>query len=118
MKTYNNLFDGMVIFCEVVKQGNFSGAAKSLNHSASHISKEITRLENRLGTRLLNRTTRTLSLTEMGDIYYKHASQLIIEAKCIDDQITSQKDQPFGVLKISAAPTARVKSFIIVISEK
>lgn len=103
MSNSNSVFDGMVIFCEVVACGNFAIAAKNLNHSASHISKSISRLENRLATRLLNRTTRTLSLTEMGKIYYQHASELVAEAKCMDERIISQKDKPFGLLRISAA---------------
>ncbi|WP_306302208.1 helix-turn-helix domain-containing protein [Shewanella marina] len=61
--TINTLFDGIVIFVEVVKQGSFAATAQALGHSNSHISKEINKLEARLGVRLLHRTTRSISTT-------------------------------------------------------
>ena len=68
----NNLFNGMVLFCAVVEQNGMTAAAKKLGHTPSHVSKEIARLEHRLGVRLLNRTTRKISLTETGSVYYEH----------------------------------------------
>lgn len=76
--TFNSaLFDGMVIFTEVVNSGSFTKAAHISGHSTSYISKEIGKLEARLGVRLLHRTTRTLRLTPEGELYFQQCQQLI-----------------------------------------
>ncbi|MGI9475576.1 MAG: LysR family transcriptional regulator [Hyphomicrobiaceae bacterium] len=96
------LFDGMVVFCEVVESDGFASAARKLGHSPSHVSKEVARLEDRLGTRLLNRTTRTMSLTAVGQVYYEHARQIIQDARETEHRILGVKNTPFGSLRISA----------------
>ena len=99
---YNvDLFDGMVLFCAVVDQDGMSAAAKRLGHTPSHVSKEIARLEKRLGTRLLNRTTRRIGLTESGRIYYENALRVIDDARTLQDRLHSIGDQPFGELRMS-----------------
>ena len=95
------LFDGMVLFCAVVRQDGMSAAAKHLGHTPSHVSKEIARLESRLGTRLLNRTTRRISLTESGRIYYENARRMVDDAHAVQDRLHSIGDRPFGELKMS-----------------
>lgn len=97
----NNIFNGMQLFCSIVDTGSFSGAAKKLGHSASHVSKEIARLEDRLGSRLMNRTTRSFSLTETGRMFYDHARQIVEDAKSIEDFIQTLGSKPFGHLRIS-----------------
>lgn len=96
-----DLFDGMVLFCTVVQQNSFSRAAKTLGHTPSHVSKEIARLEARLGTRLLNRTTRKISLTETGRVYFDNARRIIGDAQVVEDHIQTLGDRPFGELKMS-----------------
>ena len=91
----------MIVFCEVVEAAGFSAAARRLGHSASHVSKEIVRLEDRLGARLLNRTTRTVSLTDDGRIYYEHARRVIDDARDAESAILSVKDKPNGLLRVS-----------------
>ncbi len=99
---YNkSLFDGMVLFCAVVAQQGMSAAAKQLGHTPSHVSKEIARLEARLGTRLLNRTTRRISLTESGRIYYENARRIVDDADALQDKVHSIGDRPFGELRMS-----------------
>ena len=99
---YNkNLFDGMVLFCTVVEQQGMSAAAKLLGHTPSHVSKEIARLEARLGARLLNRTTRRISLTESGRIYYENARRMAGDAHAVQDRLHSIGDRPFGELRMS-----------------
>ncbi len=96
-----DIFDGMVLFCAVVDQTSFSAAAKLLGHTPSHVSKEIQRLETRLGTRLLNRTTRRISLTEAGQIYYDNARRLVEDAGAVQDRLHALGDRPFGELRMS-----------------
>jgi len=61
----------MTLFVEVVKAESFSAAAEKIGLSRAQVSKSVMQLENHLGTRLLNRTTRRISLTETGQIYYE-----------------------------------------------
>lgn len=66
----------MVIFHALIKYGGFTSAAKSLNVSVSHISKQIALLEDNIGIKLVQRTTRSLTLTEAGEVFYQHCEQL------------------------------------------
>ncbi|MDP5214132.1 LysR family transcriptional regulator [Pseudoalteromonas tunicata] len=97
----NQLFDGIEIFVQVVKCGSFNAAASVLSHSSSHISKEISKLESRIGVRLMNRTTRSLSLTPEGEAYFQQCVQLISDAEQAVSLITADDVQPKGTLKIS-----------------
>lgn len=91
----------MVVFCSVIEQGSFTAAARALGHTTSHVSKEIARLEDRLGTRLMNRTTRKISLTESGRIFHENSSRIIVDAQSTYTQILTAEDRPFGHLKVS-----------------
>jgi DNA-binding transcriptional LysR family regulator len=66
------------------KSGSFSAAARRMNISKSAISAHVQRLEERLGIRLLNRTTRRLSLTEAGAAYYRHCARILVEAEAAE----------------------------------
>lgn len=101
MDQNRRLFDGMVLFCSVVEQQSLSAAARMLGHTPSHVSKEISRLETRLGARLLNRTTRRISLTEAGQIYYDNAHRIVEDAQAVEDRLMSLGDRPFGELRMS-----------------
>ncbi|TQV88478.1 LysR family transcriptional regulator [Aliikangiella coralliicola] len=100
--TKNKLLDGIVTFVQVVESNSFSNAAEKLGHSASYISKEVNKLEERLGTRLLNRTTRNLSLTDEGKTYYQRCRQIVIDAEDAETAINRQQEHPRGLLKLSA----------------
>lgn len=97
----NNPFDGMQVFCAVVEAGGFSAAARQLGHSVSHVSKVVARLETKLRTRLLNRTTRRVSLTELGNTYYDQARQILRDAETVRDRIQNTGVRPVGLLRIS-----------------
>ncbi|WP_318464169.1 LysR family transcriptional regulator [Photobacterium leiognathi] len=99
--TNNQLFDGIALFVQVVKSGGFGAAAQVMGHSNSYVSKEIVKLENRLGVRLLNRTTRSISLTPEGKSYYQECLQLISDAEQAVAHITQSTVAPKGILKIS-----------------
>ncbi|UQB42203.1 LysR family transcriptional regulator [Thiomicrospira microaerophila] len=93
--------EGLSIFVQVIESGSFSAAATELGHAVSHISKSITKLEERLGARLINRTTRSLSLTDVGQVYYEKARQIVGDAREAEQSIHQLQDTPSGRLKIS-----------------
>jgi len=101
MKSDLTLFDGVVLFTQVVNCGGFTAASLINGHSTSFISKEINKLEARLGIRLLNRTTRKISLTPEGQAYFEQCEQMIIDAEHALGTINQANIAPQGVLKIS-----------------
>lgn len=99
---YNaHLLDGIVVFTEVIKHGSFTLAAQHTGHSTSYISKEINKLEERLGVRLMNRTTRSLSLTAEGELYFQQCQNIIGEASQTELALSGQQLDPTGVLRVS-----------------
>lgn len=97
----SKLLDGIIIFVQVVKSGSFTLAADASGHSTSYISKEVNKLEERLGVRLLHRTTRSLSLTPEGELYYQHCQQLIEDAEQAENAIIGKQGEPHGLLRVS-----------------
>ncbi|MFV9615556.1 MAG: LysR family transcriptional regulator [Gammaproteobacteria bacterium] len=97
-----NLLDGVAVFVGVINSGSFTAAAQALGHSTSYVSKEITRLEKRLGSRLLNRTTRTISLTDAGRAYFERCNQIVIDAENAERSISQLQDKPRGLLRVNA----------------
>lgn len=95
------LLDGMVIFVEVVNSGSFTKAALNSGHSTSYISKEINKLEARLGVRLLNRTTRSISRTQEGELYFQQCQQIINDAEQAENTLSGRQLQPKGNLRVS-----------------
>lgn len=93
---------GMMVFAQVVQSGSFSKAGEVLGMSKSSVSKKVSFLEDRLGVRLLNRTTRKLSLTEIGETFYERCERIMSEAEEAELAITRLQDEPRGQLKISA----------------
>lgn len=96
-----NLED-IAIFVKVVDLGSFTGAAEALALSQPVVSKSVTRLEKRLGVRLLNRTTRRISLTEAGTDLYRKASKAIAALDDAQLDVGHYQTEPRGTLKISA----------------
>ncbi|GLT20055.1 transcriptional regulator [Vibrio zhanjiangensis] len=95
-------YTSIPIFVAVVENGSFSAAAQKLLITKSAVSKRIHLLEEELGCRLLNRTTRRLSLTEAGKQYYEYASQSLTLAQQGIDLVTELQGKPRGRLKITA----------------
>lgn len=93
----------MEAFATVVDQGGFTDAAKKMGISKSAVSKHISALETRLGARLLNRTTRRVSPTEIGLAYYDRARRVLNDAGEADALVTSMQSAPSGHLRISVA---------------
>ena len=93
----------MEAFATVVDQGGFTDAARKMGISKSAVSKHVSSLEARLGARLLNRTTRRVSPTEIGLVYYDRARRVLNDAGEADALVTSMQSAPSGVLRISVA---------------
>lgn len=99
-----NLND-LAVFAAVVKSGSLSGAARSLNLSKAAVSEQLRRLEERLGTRLLNRTTRKVSLTEAGEACYRHCERMLESAAAATQAAHALHAEPRGELRVSAPQT-------------
>ena len=95
----------MKVFAAVARLGSFSAAAEELGISRAMASKYINHLETSLGTRLLNRTTRQLSLTETGTIYRDRISNIIAEIEDTELAVTRMQTEPRGILKIISPPS-------------
>jgi DNA-binding transcriptional LysR family regulator len=98
----------MSIFQRVIECGSFAGAAESAGLSPSAVSKLVTRLEHRLGVRLINRTTRRLSLTHEGEIYLERTKDILRAIEATEAEIASTRLSPRGHLRVHAFPTFAV----------
>ncbi len=94
----------MNVFVRVAKAGSFAGGARELDISRAMATKHIMQLENSLGTRLFNRTTRSLSLTDVGASYLERCHQVLQDVEEMEAAVTHLQTEPRGVLKISAPP--------------
>jgi len=98
-------FEGIIEFVAVAESNGFSAAAKQLSVSTSHVSRQVSRLEAKLGCALLARTTRRVSLTNEGLAYYRQCQDLVSSLQVANEQIHSEKLQLSGTLRVSAAGT-------------
>src|SRR5689334_20400847 len=98
----------MGIFHRVIERGSFAGAAEDTGLSPSAISKLITRLELRLGVRLINRTTRRLALSPEGEIYLERSRGILRAIEAAEAEIASARLSPRGHLRVHAFPTFAV----------
>jgi DNA-binding transcriptional LysR family regulator len=92
----------MAIFARVVEEKSFSAAARRLGLSKSLVSKQVTQLERSVGARLLNRTTRALSLTEAGSVFYEHCSRIVDELEEAKLAVGRLHSEPRGLLRLTA----------------
>lgn len=104
-------YNEMAIFAKVVDAGSYTRAAEKLGLPKSTVSRKITQLEERLGVRLLHRTTRAIKPTEMGKAYYNHCSQMVAEAEEAQRSIHQLQAEPSGLLRITA-PVSFGSSFL------
>jgi DNA-binding transcriptional LysR family regulator len=93
----------LTAFVRVVDSGGFSAAGRRLNMSTTMVSNHVQALEDRLGARLLNRTTRKVSLTEIGKVYYDRCTQILADLEQADDLAGAQQSTPRGTLRIYTA---------------
>ncbi len=92
----------IAVFVRVVESGSFTAAAERLDISKSVVSKYVTRLEDQLGARLLNRTTRRLSLTEVGRIFYERSRVGLADIEDAQAEVSRLQSEPRGTLRINA----------------
>jgi DNA-binding transcriptional LysR family regulator len=98
-----NQLDGLLAFWKVAQHRGFSAAAAALEVSPSALSQAIRTLETRLGVRLLNRTTRSVSLTEAGEAYLSRIGPALADVLEAGEQLHALQGRPSGVLRINAA---------------
>ena len=98
-------FDSMRVFAKVVENSSFAGAAARLDISASMVTLHVKELEERLGVRLLNRTTRKVSLTETGRAYYERCTRLLADLEETEQAVSDMHAAPRGELHVNATPS-------------
>jgi DNA-binding transcriptional LysR family regulator len=103
--------DAMRTFVAIVDAGSFSAAAKRLGVSVPAISRRLSGFEERLGTPLLHRTTRTVERTEYGQIYYERATRILAEIEEVELELAGMRNAPTGLLRV-AAPSVFGRTFI------
>ena len=94
----------MLSFVKVVEQGGFSAAARQLNLATSVVTTHVKSFEERLGVRLLNRTTRSVSLTEAGRAYYERCVQILSEIEDAEEAAQVLQSKPRGILRLNTSP--------------
>ena len=97
--------DEMSVFVNVVREGGFSAAAKVLELTPSAVSKQVSRLEDRLNVRLLNRTTRQLSMTEEGETYFQRATAILADIEEAESLVADRHGSPRGMLRVTSSIT-------------
>lgn len=94
--------NAMEVFVRVVQSGSFSEAARTLSLTPSAVSKQVSRLEDRLGARLINRTTRRLGLTEEGQAFFERAQRILTDVQEAEQAVSRLHGAPRGTLKLNA----------------
>jgi DNA-binding transcriptional LysR family regulator len=93
---------GLREFIAVVETGGFTAAAATLDVSTSFVSRQVKRLEDRLDTRLLHRTTRAVRLTEMGRVYYERSREILDRLEALESDMADLQERPKGLVRITA----------------
>ncbi|WP_085909147.1 LysR family transcriptional regulator [Kiloniella majae] len=108
---------GMITFARVVESGSFAAAARKLDIGRAAVSHQIKLLEERLGARLLHRSTRSLSLTSAGQDYYQSCKLISEEAEAATRRIQSLSDQPVGRISLTCSTNFGLKRIVPLLSQ-
>jgi len=100
MRDLNDLY----YFVQVVDHGGFAPAARALGMQKSKLSRRIAALEDQLGARLIHRSSRKFSVTEIGQAYYQHCLAMLVEAEAAQAVIDNVTAQPRGVIRVACVP--------------
>ncbi|HWI80401.1 LysR family transcriptional regulator [Ramlibacter sp.] len=95
----------MLYFAEVVDRGSFAGAGRALGLPKSRLSRRVAELEERLGVRLLHRTTRKLSLTQAGERFHQHCVAVREEAAAAEEAVALVQSEPHGTIRVTCPVT-------------
>ncbi len=107
----------MVIFSALIKHKSFTAAAKSLGVSVSHVSKQLSQLENSLGIKLVQRTTRSFTPTEAGKTFYHHCEQVVQAVSSATLEMESQRDEVAGLVRLGISQSFGTLHIIPAIQE-
>ena len=103
----NDLF----YYAQVVEHGGFTQAGRALGLPKAKLSRRVAMLEERLGVRLIQRTTRRFSVTELGQDYFRHCRAMLVEAEAAEDAVAMTRTEPRGIVRL-ACPVALLHSRI------
>ncbi len=109
--------NGMRVFAQVVEAKSFSAAAEKLGMSKSLASRHVSALERSLSAKLLNRSTRKLSLTEAGAVFYEHCARIVQEAELAEERLTRTQAEPAGLVKLTAVQAFAVRHVLPALAE-
>jgi DNA-binding transcriptional LysR family regulator len=107
----------MRVFAQVVEAKSFSAAADKLRMSKSLASRHVSALERSLSVKLLNRSTRKLSLTEAGALLYEHCARIVQEAELAEQRLTRTQSEPAGMVRVTAVPAFAVRHVLPALPE-
>jgi DNA-binding transcriptional LysR family regulator len=107
----------MVVFAQVIEQGSLSAAAKHLGLSRAVVSYHLKKLETQLDVKLLNRSTRSINLTEPGQAYYERCRVIAEQANAANQQIENFKSEPIGLLKITCPVNIGLQTVVPALNE-
>jgi len=97
MQDLNDLY----FYAQVVEHGGFAPAGRALSQPKSKLSRRVALLEERLGVRLIQRSSRRFSVTEVGQTYYAHCKAMLVEAEAAQDAVEMTRSEPRGVVRLS-----------------
>lgn len=94
-----------VWFVKVVEHSGFAAAGRALDQPKSKLSRRIAQLEERLGVRLIQRTTRQFAVTEVGQTFYQHCKAMLVEAEAAEEAVAALQAEPRGMVRITCPVT-------------
>ena len=109
--------NGMRVFAQVVEAKSFSAAADKLGMSKSVASRHVSALERSLSVKLLNRSTRKLSLTEAGAVFYDHCARIVQEAEIAEQQVIRTQSEPAGLVSVTTIQPFAVRYLMPMLAE-